>query len=75
MPGADAAAKAGTAVLQQMLTGATVTGEDVACATQDAADANGEMISVAATAVVRRRARDTRGWGVGSSEWGVVSGE
>lgn len=45
--GADAAAKAGTAVLQRMLTGATVTGEDVACATEDAADANGIELDAA----------------------------
>jgi hypothetical protein len=38
--GADSAAKAGTAVIQQMLTGATVSGSDVACATEDAASAN-----------------------------------
>jgi Putative Flp pilus-assembly TadE/G-like len=38
--GADSAAKAGTAEIQRMLSGATVTGNDVACATEDAAEAN-----------------------------------
>ena len=42
--GADSAAKAGTTVIQQMLTDATVDGDDVACATQAAADANGVVL-------------------------------
>ncbi|MGH2445709.1 MAG: Tad domain-containing protein [Candidatus Limnocylindria bacterium] len=44
--GADSASKAGTAVIQQMLTGATVDGNDVACATEAAANDNGvELVS------------------------------
>lgn len=39
--GADAAAKAGATVVQQSLTGATVDGDDVACATDATAVANG----------------------------------
>ena len=45
--GADAAAKAGTAVIQQMLTGATVSGNDVACATEASATANGKVLEAA----------------------------
>lgn len=44
---ADAAAKAGTSVIQRMLTGASVTGDDVACATADAATDNGVALEAA----------------------------
>ena len=45
--GADAAAKAGTAVIQQMLTGGAVDGDDVACATEASATANGVVLEAA----------------------------
>ncbi len=45
--GADSAAKAGTAIIQQKLTGDTVDGNDVACATEAAATANGVELEAA----------------------------
>jgi hypothetical protein len=43
--GADAAAKAGTAVIQQMLGGGTVTGNDVACAVAESATDNDVLLA------------------------------
>ena len=44
---ADSAAKAGAAVIQRAFAGHAVTGDDVACATEDAADANGVELEAA----------------------------
>lgn len=45
--GADAAAKAGATVIQQSLTGGSVDGDDVACATDASAAANGVELETA----------------------------